>query len=209
MKIFDIRFFLRYRRVSLRSFWPLWGNKLLAEKCIISLLCILFDSRNFVKNRRAPLRFFSGTVTQNNFDETSWYLLLSLIPKSFRHPKLVIHWRVPNKSCLPLWHKKLKEKRDIPSIPRPTLTYIKIFDIRIFPKHRGVPLRSISLLRNKHFWSTVVMPRLFLSLTFFPSVKLSETQKGSSTKCFGTVKQNSFTENRDTPPVFMHEKFRC
>ena len=52
------------------------------------------------------------------------------------------------------------------------------------------------------------MPRPFHSLTFFPSGKLSETQKGSFTKCFGTVKQNRFTENRDTPPLFMHENFR-
>ena len=128
MKTFDIRVFLNYRRVSLRSFSPLWGKKLLAENCNISLLCILFDSRKFVKNRRAPLRFFSGTVTQNNFDETSWYLLLSLIPKSFRYPKLVIHWSVPKKNYLELWHKKLKGKRDIPSLLRTTFLFLSFFD---------------------------------------------------------------------------------
>ena len=51
--------------------------------------------------------------------------------------------------------------------PRPTLTSNNLFVIRNLLKHRGVPLRSVSLLRNKHFWSTVVTPRPFLSLFFF------------------------------------------
>ena len=50
--------------------------------------------------------------------------------------------------------------------PRPTLTSNNLFVIRNLLKHRGVPLRSVSLLRNKHFWSTVVTPRPFLSLFF-------------------------------------------
>ena len=47
----------------------------------------------------------------------------------------------------------------------------------------------------------------FLVLNVFRYRKFSETQKGSLTKSFGTVKQNSFTENPDNPNPLMHEKF--
>ena len=91
----------------------------------------------------------------------------------------------------------------------PPLFTSTFFKIKNFLKHRRVPLRNVSLLGNKHFRSTVVIPRPFLSSTFSPSGKLSETQKGSLTNSFGIVKQNSLTENRDTTPLFMHTKFRC
>ena len=35
----------------------------------------------------------------------------------------------------------------------------------------------------------------------FRDQKISETQKGSPTKWFGTVRQNILTENRDTRPL--------
>ena len=88
----------------------------------------------------------------------------------------------------------------------PALFSSTFFNIKNFLKHRRLPLRIGSLLGNKHR-STVVIPRPFLSSTFSPSGKLSETQKGSLTKSFGTVKQNSLTENPDTPTPLMHEKF--
>ena len=91
----------------------------------------------------------------------------------------------------------------------PPFLFLTFFDIEGFLKHRRVPLRNVSLLGNKHFRSTVVIPRPLLSSTFSPSGILSETQKGSLTNSFGIVKQNSRTENRDTPPIFMHEEFRC
>ena len=53
----------------------------------------------------------------------------------------------------------------------------------------------------------ILMPTPFLVLNVFRYRKFSETQKGSLTKSFGTVKQNSFTENPDTPTHLMHEKF--
>ena len=59
----------------------------------------------------------------------------------------------------------------------PPLFTSTFFNIKNFLKHRKVPLRNVSLLGNKHFRSTVVIPRPFLSSTFSPSGKLSETQK--------------------------------
>ena len=76
----------------------------------------------------------------------------------------------------------------------------------VFETKKGSATKC-SLLRNKQFQSTVVMPPPFLSLTFFPSGKLSETQKGSLTNSFGIVKQNSLPEDPDTPTPLMHENF--
>ena len=95
------------------------------------------------------------------------------------------------------------------SLCPPPLFTSTFFNIKNFLKHRRFPLRNVSPLRNKHFRRTVVMPRLFISSKFSPSGEISEAQKGSLTNSFGIVKQNSLTENRDTPPLFMHEKFRC
>ena len=75
----------------------------------------------------------------------------------------------------------------------PPLFTSTFFKIKNFLKRRRVPLRNVSLLGNKHFRSTVVIPRPFLSSSFSPSGKLSETQKGSLTNSFGIVKQNSLT----------------
>ena len=86
----------------------------------------------------------------------------------------------------------------------PPLFTSTFFNIKNFLKHRRAPLRNVSLLRSKHFRSTVVMPWHFLFSTFSPSGNLSETQKGSLTNSFGIVKQKSLTENCDTPPLFMH-----
>ena len=62
---FDTRNFLRHRRVSLRKFSVLWGNKLSTENRDIPLLCIkFFDTGFFLKHRSVPLWFFSGTVRQ-------------------------------------------------------------------------------------------------------------------------------------------------
>ena len=51
------------------------------------------------------------------------------------------------------------------------------------------------------------MPAPFVYLNIFQYQKLSETQNGSSTKCLGTVRQKLPTENRETLPPPMHEKF--
>ena len=53
----------------------------------------------------------------------------------------------------------------------------------------------------------MLMPTPFPVLNFFRYRKFSETQKGSLTKSFGTVKQNSFTENPDTPNPLCMKNF--
>ena len=52
----------------------------------------------------------------------------------------------------------------------------------------------------------ILMPTPFLVLNVFRYRKFSEQQKGSLTKFFGTVEQNRFTENPDSPTPLMHER---
>ena len=75
-------------------------------------------------------------------------------------------------------------------------------------KHRMVPLRTVLVLWNKIVLRRIVMPTHFLFLNIFRHKKVSETQNDSSTKCLGFARQKLSTENRETPPHPMHEKFR-
>ena len=78
MKYFDMRFSLNYRKVSLRSFRHCEEKKLPAEICNISLLCIFFEDRIFLKSRRSPLRIFSlpwdKTISMEDRDICSFLL---------------------------------------------------------------------------------------------------------------------------------------
>ena len=82
----------------------------------------------------------------------------------------------------------------------------KLSVLKIFVKLKRVPLRSASVLWAKN---TDEDPDAhpFLVLNVFRYRKFSETQKGSLTKSFGTVKQNSFTENPDTPTPLCMKNF--
>ena len=125
----------------------------------------LFETGNFLKNSRIPLRNwllweipeisetlkgsptkFSGTVRQNYFDGKLWYPppLLSVI---FFDTKIFLkHRRVPPRSFSVLWDKNFWRK--IVILPAPLLC-IKFFDTRIFLKHRRVPLRNFPALWDK------------------------------------------------------------
>ena len=89
--------------------------------------------------------------------------------------------------------------------PLPPLC-MKNFWTRFLLKRWRVPYELFRYRETKNL-RTIVMPTHFLFLNFFPRKKLSETQKGSPTKCFGTVIQNISTENGDTRPPPMHEIF--
>ena len=82
----------------------------------------------------------------------------------------------------------------------------KISIIKILWNTKGFPYEMRQYCEPKTL-TRILMPTPFLVLNFFRYRKFSETQKGSLTKSFGTVKQNSFTKNPDTPTPLMHEKF--
>ena len=88
-------------------------------------------------------------------------------------------------------------------------SYAKKISILInFCNTNGFPYEMRRYCEPKKL-TRILMPNPFLFFKVFRYQKLSETQKGSLTNSFGSLKQKSLTENRDTPPLFMHEKFRC
>ena len=73
-------------------------------------------------------------------------------------------------------------------IQLPLLLSITFFDTRSFLKHRRVPLRNVwTLWDKKSFAQKIDIP--FLSVRFFDTRFLFETQKGSLSDIFGTVRQ--------------------
>ena len=109
------------------------------------------------------------------------------------------------------WDKKILDIKSWYSLPPSPLLSIKFFDTRNFAKHRRFPLRSFfGTLRqqifNRKSWYSPLWHKIF------QYVKLSETQKGSTTNWFGTVRQKFWHEIVILPPSFpsplVHEVFR-
>ena len=84
----------------------------------------------------------------------------------------------------------------------PPLLYLNCFDNKIFLKQWRVPLEVVFVLWDKNFLTeNLDTPPPLLSINFCPAEKFWDTaQKGSSTKCYGTVRQRNSTRKIDSPP---------
>ena len=82
----------------------------------------------------------------------------------------------------------------------------KLSVLKILWNSKGFPYEMRQYCEPKTL-TRILMPTPFLVLNVFRYRKFSETQKGSLTKSFGTVKQNSFTENPDTPTPLCMKNF--
>ena len=71
----------------------------------------------------------------------------------------------------------------------------------------GFLYEMIRYCETKQFWRKIVIPASFLIPNIFRYQKFSETQKGSSTKTFGTVRLKTFDGKSWCPPI-MHKVFR-
>ena len=90
------------------------------------------------------------------------------------------HWRLPPRNNSVPWHKKYStEIRDTPIIQ-------ELFDTRTILEHRRLPLRINLLLWDKNFSTENRYLPLLRSKKFDTRKKW---KKGSSTKCFGNVRQ--------------------
>ena len=132
----------------------------------------------------SPTKFF-GTVRQKSFDGKLWHNPLK--HKLFGYPKLMTHSTVPLRNFLALGDKKFSTgNRDI------TLVSKNFFDTRNQWHHKGFPYEVFRYCETKQFWQKIVLPAPSLIPNIFRYQKFSETQKGSSTKFFGTVRQKFF-----------------
>ena len=107
------------------------------------------------------------------------------------------HRRVPWRNLSVLWN-KIVLRRIL--IPLPPYAW-KISEPDFFWNDEGFPKKCFDTVRQT-ILKTIVMPTHFLFLTFFQR-KISETQKSSSTKCFGTVRWNHFDAQSWRPPPFL------
>ena len=76
----------------------------------------------------------------------------------------------------------------------PPFSSINLFATGNFPKHstEGFPCKVFRNCETKQFWQKIVIPAPSLIASIFRYQKFSETQKGSSAKFFGTVRQKFF-----------------
>ena len=99
-----------------------------------------------------------------------------------------------------LWDKRNPTKEhDVP------FYCMKISDTRRILIHKGPPTKIFGTVRQTFGKSWIPFP---LILKNYPHRIISETQKGSSTKCFGSVRQKNFDgKSYYSPPPILSMKF--
>ena len=127
----------------------------------------------------------------------SWCPPLFLFLTFFGMESFPKHRRDPWQNLSVLWNKTVLRRILIP-LPR---LCMKNFWTRFFLKRWRLPYETFRYSETKNLWQSW-RPPTFFSLTFFQK-KISETQKGSSTKCFGTVRWNHFDAQSWRPPHFL------
>ena len=151
-----------------------------------------FATGNFLKHSTEGFPYeISRHCETKNFRRKILILPL-LIHKLFRYRKIseTQHRRVPLRNFSALWDKKIStETFDTP----PSLLSINFFATGNFLKHitKGFPYEIFRHCETKQFRRKNVNPPSLIP-NIFRHQKYSETQKGSSTKFFGTVRQKFF-----------------
>ena len=160
-----------------------------------------FDTRNFLKLRRVPLRNFSAlwdkTILTENRDTRP-----SLLSLTFFDTRNFLKLRkVPLRKFSALWDKIiLTENRDTRPFSHP-----KHFSIpETFWTWEGFLYETFRHSETKQFWLKIVIPALSLIPNIFRYQKSSETKKASCMKFFSTVRQNSFDGKSWYPPPLLY-----
>ena len=147
-----------------------------------------------------------GTVRLNNFDRIPWIPAPLFFPNFFRHTKLVKPYKIPLRVFSALWDKNFITRNcDM------TLWGINFFDPRNKRHTKGLLHENFRLCETKNFCRRIVTlpppPPLIHKVFRYP--KLSKSQKGSSMKCFDTLRQNNFDRKSwFFPPSFIPNNFR-
>ena len=193
-KFFVTRNILKHRRVHLRSFLVLWVKIFSTQKPDFPFISIkFFVTPIIMKHRKVPLwnnlvQWDKTISTEKKDCRPLFYpycFWIAEINETLKFSPTKFFGQVKQKCFDRLsWY----------SLPRQTLAIsIKFFYTGIFSKthQRRVPLISFSVLWGNKFWiKNRDIP--LIGINFFRYPKLSETQKGSSTKQFDTARQKIF-----------------
>ena len=129
------------------------------------------------------------TLRENNFHGKSWYRLplLSIIFLDTRN--IVKRRKIPLRIVSVLWDQKVSmENRDTRF-----LSFPQYFSIPGSSwKTEGFLYENIRHSERKQFSRKIVIPATSFINNFFRYQKYSETQKNSSSNCFGSVRPKSF-----------------
>ena len=98
----------------------------------------------------------------------------------------------------------VRQKNTAKLVTPPPLLFINFVETRVFLIHKCFDYKVLRYCETTIFRrKTVILP---LSQPLIQNIfRLSETQKGFSTKCFVTVRQNSFDKKSWYSPTFYHK----
>ena len=203
-----LEIYLKHRRVPWRTLLVLW-NKTVLRRIVIPLpfLCMKnFDARFFWSEEVFPnemLQYCETKKLTENRDahpvsypkkhfsiSKSFWSTIGFLYEMFRYCETSAERRNLSGES---WYTS-------PTYAR------KISSLKILWNTKGFPYEMRQYCEPKTL-TRILMLTPFLVLNVFRYRKFSETQKGSLTKSFGTVKQNSFTENPDTPTPLCMKNF--
>ena len=123
---------------------------------------------------------------------------LSLSLKIFDTRSFLKHKRVPLRKFWNIWETKLIAKNsDIPFL------CVNFSGLDFFWNTEGFSYGFFWYCETKILTKTCETTPLLLSYKIFDTRNFSETQKGSSTNFFGTVRQNSFCGKSWYPPPLL------
>ena len=160
----------------------------------------IFEARFFSNEEVFPNEVFQYCETKKR-RRISWCPPRFLFRTLFDLKKFLKHNSVPLRNVSVLWDFSGEKNFQRTVMIHLALLCPKNFDINKFLKHKRVPLRNASVLwAKKTDEDPDAHPLSFFEV--FRYQKFSETQKGSSTKRFGTVKQTISKHNGDVRPLF-------
>ena len=110
---------------------------------------------------------------------------------------------------LHLHFKLLRRKILILPPSSPPLLSLNFFAPGNLLKHstQGFPYEIFRYCETKQVWRKIVIPAASLIPNIFRYQNFSETEKGSSSKCFDTVRQNNFDGKSWYPPPLLSPTF--
>ena len=157
----------------------------------------LFETKNFLKNSRLPLRKFSALwdikISTENRDKPSLIHEFFSIPENFRKTEGFLYKAFRFGPV----RQKVSAK---PWCPAPLLC-MKIFDEKFFWNTKCSPMKNFGALRQK-LRRKIVIPPPLIHKKFFPIINFLKHRMVPWRSFLGPVRWKHFRQNREASPSF-------